>query len=110
MLAFAREILSSGEVDALVFHGMGGPVMLDEGDPKKLLPFLEIEKKMMKAFHELEQETQMPVLLVTHFSQWESQAVSDLSAEGIRIYNDIQEIVQILSIMHQFGQYTLNRS
>jgi acyl-CoA synthetase (NDP forming) len=110
VLAFAREILSSGEVDALVFHGMGGPVMLDEGDPKKLLPFLEIEKKMMKAFHELEQETQMPVLLVTHFSQWESQAVSDLSAEGIRIYNDIQEIVQILSLMHQYGQYTLNRS
>ena len=110
VLAFGREILSSGEVDALVFHGMGGPVMLDEGEPNRLLAVLEPEKKMMKAFHELEKETQIPVLLGTHFTQWESQAVSDLNAEGIRTYNDIQDIVQILSVMHQFGQYSLNRS
>jgi acyl-CoA synthetase (NDP forming) len=110
VLAFGREIFSSGEVDALIFHGIGGPVMLEEGDPQKLLPLLEFEKKMLTAFHELEQETEMPVLLGTHFSQWESQVVSDLSTEGIRIYNNVQEIVQVLSCMHRYGQYRLKRS
>jgi acyl-CoA synthetase (NDP forming) len=32
VLAFGREILLSGEVDALIFHGIGGPVMLEHAD------------------------------------------------------------------------------
>jgi acyl-CoA synthetase (NDP forming) len=110
VLAFGREILSSGEVDALIFHGIGGPTLLNDSDPQKLLPILEFEKRMMTAFHGLEHETQKPVLLATHYSQWESQAVSDLNKEGIRIYNDVQDIVRILSLMHQHGNFSLKRS
>jgi hypothetical protein len=65
---------------------------------------------MLTAFHELEQETEKPVLLGTHYSLWESQAVSDLNKEGIRIYNDVRDIVQILSCLHRYGQYRLKRS
>lgn len=104
VLEFGREILSSGEVDALIFHGLGRPGMIDESDPDKLPPWLEFEKKALRAFSELEREARIPVLIGNHYSRWESQVLSDLNEEGIRSYNRIDEITQILSLMHQYGQ------
>lgn len=110
VLLLGREILSSGEVDALIFHGIGGPGMHGESDPQKLMAHLEFEKSFVTAFQKLEQETEKPVLIGTHYSQWESQAVSDLNTAGIRTYNDILDIVHILSSMHKFGQHHPTRT
>lgn len=104
ILAFGREILSSGEVDALIFHGVGRPGMIHESDPNNLPPYLEFEKKMIRTFSGLEKETQIPVMIGNHYSRWESQVLSDLYEEGIRTYKRIDEITQILSFMYQYGK------
>lgn len=95
-----RLMLDSGEVDALILHGMGRPGMLtaETSDETKL--FFEFEKMSIRAFSGLEKEMGKPVFIGSHFSIWESQVVCDLNNEGIRVYNRLDEIAQILSRMH----------
>jgi len=33
---------------------------------------------------------------------WESQAICDLNKQGIRIYNSLYEIAQLLSLMYEY--------
>ncbi len=100
MLALGREVLTSGEVDALVLHGMGRPGMLEEDAPSRLKLFLEINKEVITGFCDLEKETGLPVLIATVFTPWESQVVYDLNAQGVRIYNRLDEIAQILGLLY----------
>ncbi len=102
IMALGREILSSGEVDAMVLHGMGRPGMLAEDAPYRLKLFLEINKRIVKGFSKMENETGLPVLIGSIYTPWESQVVYDLNREGVRIYNRLDEIAQILSLMHTY--------
>ena len=95
-----RVMLDSGEVDALILHGMGRVGMLTAETSDMMKNFFEFEKKTIRAFSALEKETGKPVFIGSHFSIWESQVVCDLNKEGIRIYNRLDEIAQILSRMH----------
>lgn len=101
-LALSREILSSGEVDALIVHGIGRPGMHTADTPDEWRIFLDIEKQQIQGLSEQEKETGIPVLIGSHYSQWESQAVWDLTKQGIRIYNSLYEIAQLLSLMHDY--------
>ncbi|HTY21500.1 MAG TPA: CoA-binding protein [Desulfomonilaceae bacterium] len=103
LLRLARGILESSEVDALVVHGFGRPGLHDENTPVEMKVFLEIEKQMMQAVQSLEKEMGIPVLIGSHHSIWESQAILDLNAQGIRIYNRLDEIAQLLSLMLEYG-------
>ncbi len=102
ILAIGREILSSGEVDALVLHGMGRPGMLKEDAPARLKLFLDINKRIISGFNEMENETALPVLIGSIYTPWESQVVWDLNEQGIRICNRLDEIAQVLSLMHNY--------
>jgi acyl-CoA synthetase (NDP forming) len=102
LLALGREILSSGEVDALVLHGVGRPGMHTEETPEEWKIFLDIEKQQIRGFTALENETGLPVLIGSHYNPWESQVVSDLNKEGIRITNRLNEIAQLLFAMHTY--------
>ena len=104
ILAVGREILTSREVDALIFHGLGRPGMINKNDPDYHPAYLDIEKNTVRAFSALEKETGIPVLIGNHYSRWESQVLADLHQEGIRTYNHIEEIGHILSRMVQYGQ------
>ncbi len=95
-----RVMLDSGEVDALILHGMGRVGMLTAETSDMMKNFFEFEKTSIRAFSALEKETGKPVFVGSHFSIWESQVVCDLNNEGIRIYNRLDEIAQILSWMH----------
>jgi hypothetical protein len=101
ILAIGRELLSSGEVDALVLHGMGRPGMLQEDAPARLKLFLDINKRIVNGFSEMENETGLPVLIGSIYTPWESQVVYDLNEQGIRIYNRLDEIAQVLSLMRK---------
>lgn len=101
MVAVGREILSSGEVDALILHGMGRPGMLGDDAPSRLKLFLEINKQVIRRFQGLQEETGLPVLVGSIYSPSESQVVYDLNEEGIRTYNRLDETAQILSLMHE---------
>ncbi len=95
-----RLMLDSGEVDALILHGMGRVGMLTAETSDETKQFFEFEKMSIRDFSGLEKETGKPVFIGTHFSIWESQVVYDLNKEGIRVYNRLDEIAQILSRMH----------
>jgi len=97
----AREILSSGEVDALVVHGFGRPGMHDARTAPEMKFFLEIEKNQVKGMCELEKEFNLPVVIGSHYTPWQSQAVYDLNHDGIRVYDRLTEIAQLLSLMRK---------
>jgi len=101
-LAIGREVLASGQIDALILHGIGRPVMLDNPDSAIEPAFLETEKRFIQGFDALEKEVQIPVLIGCHHTPWESQAISDMNTQGVRIYNRVDEIAQLLSLMYQY--------
>jgi hypothetical protein len=101
LFALGRDILTSGEADAIILHGMARAGMLDENPPTRLRLFLEINKEIMRGYAGMEKEFGRPVFIGSIFAPWESQVVYDLNKEGIRIYDRLDEIAQILSLMHR---------
>lgn len=100
ILTIGREIITSGEVDALIMHGMGRPGGMNEDKkPTSQEAFLEFEKDIIVGFSALERETGVPVLIGSHYSPWESRAVCDVNRLGVMVYNDLHQIAQILSGM-----------
>jgi acetyl-CoA synthetase (ADP-forming) len=108
LVAIGREILSSGEVDALIVHGMGRPGMLGKDASPRLKLFLDINTQVTRRFNRLEKTMGLPVFIGSHYTPWQSQAVHDLNEEGIRIYNRLHEIAQLLSSMHDYWRRTQN--
>jgi acetyl-CoA synthetase (ADP-forming) len=104
LVAIGREILSSGEVNALILHGVSRPGMLGKDAPPRLKLFLDINKEVIRRFHGLEKTTGLTVLIGSPYTPWQSQAVHDLNEEGIRIYNRLDEIAQLLSLMHDYWE------
>jgi acyl-CoA synthetase (NDP forming) len=102
MVALGREILSSGEVDAMVLIGMARPGMLGADAPPRLKIFLEVNKEVIRRFHALEKEMHLPVLIGSCYSPWESQVIYDLNQEGIRAYPRLDDIAQILALAHEY--------
>jgi len=102
LLAFGREILLSGEVDALILHGVARPGMLGDNAPERLKLFLEINKRVVKGFTQFEKETGLPILIGNIYTPWESQVVYDLNQLGIRIYNRLDETAQLLALLYRY--------
>ncbi|RJR30616.1 MAG: hypothetical protein C4576_33290 [Desulfobacteraceae bacterium] len=73
-LALGSEILSFGEVDALVVHGIGRPGMHTAGTPDEWKIFLDIEKRQIKGLNDLEKKMGIPVLIGSHYSQSNGKA------------------------------------
>jgi acetyl-CoA synthetase (ADP-forming) len=109
LLGLAREILISGDVDALILHGVGRPGMHTEKTPQEWRIFLDVEKQQIRRFTALENDTGLPVLIGSHYNPWESQVVSDLNKEGIRIYNRLHEIAQLLFAMQNYWKWRIKK-
>jgi acyl-CoA synthetase (NDP forming) len=105
LLAIGQKILSSGEVDALILHGVGRGGMHTDETPEEWKIFLDFEKQQIRGFAELEKASGLPVLIGSHYNPWQSQAVSDLNKEGIRIYNRLYEIAQLVAAMNTYWKY-----
>ena len=81
---------------------MGRPGMLEEDAPERLRIFLDINKEIIRGYTAMEKEYGLPVFIGSIYTPWESQVVYDLNQEGIRIYDRLDEIAQILSMMHRY--------
>jgi len=101
--SLARAILASKEVDALILHGIGRPGMHSSKTAEASKIFLEIEKQQVNDICSLEKEMGIPVLIGSHYNPWESQAISDLNKQGVRIYNRLHEIAWLLTAMYEYG-------
>jgi len=107
--SIAREILHSNEIDALILHGMGRPGMVHEESPPEMKFMLDLEKQIIRSYVALGRERGLPVIIGNHSGPLESQVVSDLTRENIRIYNRIDEIACILSSLNQYWTYRESR-
>ena len=65
--------------------------------------FLGIEKQMIEGMQALEGQSGLPVLIGSHHCPWESQAIHDLNEQGVRIYNRLDEMARVLSLMHDYS-------
>jgi alpha-D-ribose 1-methylphosphonate 5-phosphate C-P lyase len=102
LIEIGRVIVASGEVDALILHGLGRADFVRNDPPVGRRNSLDFEKQVMRGYDGLQQEFRKPVILGSHHSSWESQAVSDLQGEGLRILNRVDEIAQVLSRMYEY--------
>ncbi|MGC9325082.1 MAG: acetate--CoA ligase family protein [Desulfomonilia bacterium] len=93
-------VLASGEVDALVLHGVGRPGMLCPNTPEGLQIFMEIEKQVIMGYSALESRHQRPVVIGNPYSIWESQVVADVVDEGIRTVSRIDDIAHMLRLLY----------
>ena len=101
ILSIGREIIASQEVDALILHGMGRPGMRTDKELTSQEAFLEFEKEIIVGFDALQKEAGFPVLIGSHYSPWESQAVKDVNALGVRVYNGLHVIGHVLSALYE---------
>lgn len=99
LLSLGREILQSGEVDALVLHGVGRPGMHTNKTPPEMKLMLSLEIEQLSGFNDLEKEFGIPVLIGNHNSPWESQAMHEINNLGIRCYNRLHDIAWLLAAM-----------
>jgi acetyltransferase len=103
MIEIGEMLLDSGEVDALVLHGLGRPGMLlpDTQDTDRI--YMEIEKQVIMGYSALEGRYHLPVVIGNPFSIWESQVVANLNLSGIRTVSRIDDIAELLRILYQAG-------
>ncbi len=104
LTALGREILTSGEADALILHGLGRVGMLDEQAPERLRIFLEINKEIIRAYAGMEKTFGLPVLIGSIYAPRESQVIHDLNEEGLFIFDRLDETAQILSRLYRYWQ------
>jgi acyl-CoA synthetase (NDP forming) len=104
LVDMGRITLSSGEVDALIFHGLGSAVLGTQNGPMGEESVLQLEKDVLLGYSRLQAETGRPVVIGSALSQWESPVVHDLHQAGIRMYQRVDEIALILSLMHGYWQ------
>jgi len=102
LIEIGRVIIASGEVDALILHGLGRAGFVRNETPAGRKIWLEVEKQVMRGYDGLQQEFHKPVILGSHHSCWESQTISELQGEGLRVLNRLGEIAQILSRMYEY--------
>ena len=102
LVEMGRVVLASGEADALILHGLGRAGFVRDGTPRGKEIFMELEKQAMRGYNGLQREFGKPVVLGSYHSSWESQAVSDLQGEGIRVHHRLEEIAQILFRMYEY--------
>jgi acyl-CoA synthetase (NDP forming) len=102
VIEMGQRVLSSGEVDALILHGFGRPGLVGEDSPLKRKVLLEMEKQVIRGYHGLQAEVGKPVLVGSCLTTGESQAISDLQGEGVRVHHRLDEIAQILFRMYEY--------
>ena len=76
--------------------------MHSEDTPEEWKLFLEVEKQQIQQLHALQDEIGIPVLIGSHYNPWESQAISDLNKQGVRIYNRLHEIGWLAAAMYRY--------
>jgi acetyltransferase len=102
LIEIGRVIVASGEVDALILHGLGRADSVRNVPSTGTEISLEFEKQVMRGYDGLQQEFRKPVILGSYHSSWDSRTVSDLQDEGLRVLNRVDEIAQVLFRMYAY--------
>jgi len=101
LLSLGREILLSGEADAMILHGIGSAGMHSQ-ETEALKQIHEAQRRQILGFNDLEGEMGLPVFIGNHHSIWESGIISELNKQGLRVYTRIHDMAWLLSDMVQY--------
>jgi acetyltransferase len=102
LVEMAEIIINSNEIDALLVHGLGRPIRLEEGPPKGMRLFLELEKAVLRELHALQGKWKIPVILGACHHPSESHTIHELTKEGIRFLQSIDELAWCLRALHDY--------
>jgi acyl-CoA synthetase (NDP forming) len=102
LVEIGRVIVASGEVDALILHGLGRADFVRNAPSASEKTSVEFEKQVMRGYDGLQKKFRKPVILGSYHSSWESRAISDLQDEGLRILHRVDEIAQVLFRMYEY--------
>lgn len=104
MVEIGREVIFSGEADGLILHGVGRPGRIGQSPPPERESFLDAQKQTILGFAALEEAAKIPVLIGTRYSPWQSQAIHEVTGQGVRTYTRVEEIAQVLSSLYRYWQ------
>jgi acyl-CoA synthetase (NDP forming) len=99
-----QEVVDSNEVDALILHGFGRLALARESNPRTKA-MLDMEKNVMRECASIQDRSEKPILIGSAILPSQSQAVHDLSREGIIVFHQLDEIADVLSLKYLHQQY-----
>lgn len=103
-LSILEALLSSGEIDALIYHGHGyGGTELDS-IPDWLLKRRRDEEELLIGGVEMMKLHKKPFLIGCHNSHLESATVRNLVQNGIPVFTRLEDIADCLSALHLYYQ------
>lgn len=105
VVGMTREVLASNEVDALILHGFGRLALIKDTTPGGAEAILQMEKNVMRECARLKEKTEKPILIGSAILPSQSQAVNDLTKEGIPIFHHLDEIADVLSLKYLHQQF-----
>jgi acyl-CoA synthetase (NDP forming) len=101
MVKLLRELITSGEFDAVLLHGLCMAGFLTEKSPPGHELLIKFNKDMVKASLKMGAESGVPVLPLSYIAGQESQIYKELSEEGITIYNRTDDVAAILAALRR---------
>ncbi len=103
-LSIIEALLSSTEIDALIYHGHGfGGIELDSL-PKWVRERQKEEEELLRKAVEMMRAYEKPLLIGCHMSHLESATIRNLVQDGIPVFSRLQDIADCLSGLHLYYQ------
>jgi acyl-CoA synthetase (NDP forming) len=103
-LSIIEALLSSTEIDALIYHGHGfGGIELDSL-PKWIRERQKEEEELLRKAVEMMRTYEKPFLIGCHMSHLESATICNLVHDGIPVFSRLEDIANCLSGLHLYYQ------
>jgi acyl-CoA synthetase (NDP forming) len=103
-VSILEALLSSTEIDALIYHGHGyGGTELDS-PPDWLLKRQRGEEALLRGGVEMMRVHEKPFLIGCHNVPLESTTVRNLVQDGIPVFTRLEDIADCLSVLHLYYQ------
>lgn len=106
-LKVAEMLIHSEIVGGIVAHGLGAAGSLSDDSLPYLRKRAEDDRRTILSLLELQARYRKPVLFATAMGPSESQVVQELTTEGIRFYHRLEDVADVLSALHRYGQVLL---
>ncbi|MBW2300401.1 MAG: CoA-binding protein [Deltaproteobacteria bacterium] len=103
-LSIVDALLSSAEIDALVFHGYGLRGLEPDMVPEWVSERQKDEEEVLRGSEEMMRAYEKPVIFGCHLSRFESATIRNLARDGIPVFSrleDISDVLQCLKLYYQ---------
>jgi acetyltransferase len=100
----ASLLLSCENIGGMVVHGYGTPGFLDDNSPPYAHMRAKDDIEMIRYLHTLQEIYKKPVFLVSAMTPLESQVIRDMTSEGIRFFDRLEDVASVIYAVHEYGK------